>query len=187
MAIPAAYQTQVELSSGHYRLEFVLTDGEKFGRATASITVDDSLSISDIALCKRYHKPSADERGPTRAPQYVPLMFDGQEFTPTADTVFKTGEKLFAYLEIYGSQLQAADAAKFYLEMKVFDEETNELKIGTGIRPVDSPMRTDHRAIPVVWEMEIAKLPPGAYRLDVQASDSEGHKTAWRRTPFSVQ
>ena len=36
-----------------------------------------TLSMGGIALCKRYHKTSPDERGPTRAPQYVPLIFEG--------------------------------------------------------------------------------------------------------------
>ncbi len=191
VAIPGGYETQVNLSPGDYRFEFLLTDGEKIGRASASLTVDDfsaaALSLSGIALCKRYHKPGPDEKGPTRAPQYVPLAFKGMEFTPSADTKFKKGEKLFAYLEIYGSQLQAAGAPKFYLEMKVTDEKTNELKFGTGIRPVDSPLRPDHSAIPVVWDMEVAKLPPGAYRLEVQASDSAGHKTPWRTASFAVE
>ena len=190
--IPSGYETQVNLNPGDYRFEFLLTDGEKIGRASVSLTVDDfsaaALSLSGIALCKRYHKPARDERGPTHAPQFVPLTFKGVEFTPTADRKFKKGEKLFTYLEIYGSQLQAAGAPTFYMEIKVIDEKTNELKIGTGVRPVDSPMRPDQpSAIPLVWEMEVAKLPPGSYRLEAQASDSAGNKTPWRATTFSVE
>ena len=189
--IPGGYMTQVGLNPGDYRLEFLLTDGEKFGRADASFTVAEfsssALSMSDIALCKRYHKPLPDERGPTRAPQYVPLMFDGQEFTPTGDTRFDKAEELMAYVEIYGSQVQSSPAARRYLEMKVFDEKTNELKVGTGLRPVGSQVRTDYRAIPVVWQMRLAKLPPGAYRLEVQASDSAGNKSLWRAARFSVE
>ena len=116
-------------------------------------------------------------------------MFDGQEFTPAGNTHFKKGEQLMTYVEIYGSELRAPAAPKLFMEMKVFDEKTNELKIGTGVRPVDSPMRPDSQppAIPVVWEMEVAKLPPGSYRLEAQASDSAGNKTPWRATTFSVE
>jgi hypothetical protein len=189
--IPSGYQTQLDLKPGEYQLEFLLTDGGKFGRANASFTVADFassvLSMSDIALCKSYHKPSADERGPTRAPQYVPLTFDGMEFTPTGDTRFKKGEQLLPYLEIYGTELRGADSPKLYLEMKVFDEKTDDLKIGTGLRPVESPMRPDYPGIPVVWEMQVAKLPPGSYRLEAQASDSAGNKTPWRTASFSVE
>jgi hypothetical protein len=189
-AIPVAYETQLELRPGTYRLELVITDGRSFGRVTTFMTVDDlsrkPLSISGIALCKRYHKPAPDERGPTRAPQYVPLTFDGMEFTPADDTRFKKGEKLFAYLEIYGSDMEMA-GTKIYLEMKVSDEKTNQLMIGTGVRPVDSTVSSEKRAIPVVWDMDVSKLPQGAYRLEVQASDSAGHKTPWRVASFVVE
>jgi hypothetical protein len=193
LMVPTTYQAQLELGPGDYRLELVLTDGEKFGRSITTVTADDfmkeGLAISGIALCKRYHTPSVDERGPTRAPQYVPLMFDGVEFTPTGDTQFKEGEQLMTYVEIYGSELRAPAATKLFLEMKIIDEKTGELKIGTGVRPVDSQVRPDSQppAIPIVWKMEVAKLPAGSYRLEAQASDSAGNKTPWRTTPFSVE
>jgi len=91
------------------------------------------------------------------------------------------------YVEIYDAQLQAPAAPNLYLEMKVFDQKTGEPKIGTGVRPVDSPVRSDYLAIPIVWEMEVAKLPPGNYRLEAQASDATGNKTPWRTTTFSVE
>jgi hypothetical protein len=190
LLIPTTYQTQVELGPGEYRLELLLTDGQKFGRATASIAADESskdgLALSGIALCKRYRQVPAHPRGPTQAPQYVSLAFNGHEFTPAGDTQFKTGEQLMTYVEIYGSGLQSVGVPKISLEMKITDEKTNELKIGTGVRPVDSPMRADHSAIPVVWEMEVAKLPAGSYRLEAQATDSAGHKTPWRAASFEV-
>ncbi len=191
--VPSGYSTQLDIATGDCYLEILLTDGENFGRADISLSVDDfssrALSISGVALCKRYHKPSPDERGPTRAPQYVPLMFDGQEFTPAGNTQFKKGEQLMTYVEIYGSELRAPATPKLFMEMKVFDEKTNELKIGTGVRPVDSMVRPDSQppAIPLVWEMEVAKLPTGSYRLEAQASDSAGNKTPWRATTFSVE
>ena len=76
-AVPSAYRTQLELEPGDYEVDVLITDGEKFGRADASVRVDDfqrdAFGISGIALCKQYHRPSVDERGPTRAPQYVHL------------------------------------------------------------------------------------------------------------------
>jgi len=192
LRVPRSYRTQLELEPGDYQIELVITDGENFGRAEASVSVDDfrksELAISGIALCKRYHTPSADERGPTRAPQYVPLMFDGQEFTPAGDTHFKRGEPLMTYLEIYNnSQTDTAAPPKLYLEMKVTDAKTGDLEIGTGSRPVDSATSSANSAIPAVWTLAVDKLPPGTYRLQAQASDSAGHKTEWRETSFSVE
>jgi hypothetical protein len=189
-AIPGGYETQVNLSPGDYRFEFLLTDGEKIGRASASLTVDDfsatALSLSGIALCKRYHKPARDERGPTHAPQFVPLAVKGIEFTPTADTKFKKGEKLMAYVEIYSLQRGFTPPPGFFLEMNVMDTKTGELRIGTGPRTV-VPSSKSNNAIPVVSTLEIEKLPPGSYRLEAQASDSIGNKTKWRAASFTVE
>lgn len=147
-----------------------------------------ALAISGIALCKRYRTPSPDERGPTRAPQYVPLIFKGQEFTPAGDTHFKSGEPLMSYLEIYNnSQAEAAARPKLFLEMKISDLRTGELKVGTGLRPVERGTLSGDSAIPMVWTLAIDELPAGTYRLQAQASDSAGHKTEWRETSFTVE
>jgi len=192
LAVPTSYRTQLEVAPGDYKVEVVLTDGEKFGRAEDSVRVNDylkdSLGISGIALCKRYHRPSIDERGPTRAPQNVPLMFDGQEFTPAGDLHFKRGEPLMAYLDIYNNSPSetATPAPKLYLEMKVWDTRTGELKIGTGLRPVESGTPSRNSRIPIVSTLAIEKLPAGTYRIQAEASDSAGHKTEWRETSFIV-
>ncbi len=187
--IPSGYQTQVDLSPGDYLMEFLLTDGEKLGRASVSFTVADfsssALSLSDIALCKRYYEPTPGQSGPTRAPQYVPLMFDGHELTPVGDTHFKKGDGCVEYIEIYRPQAGPASST-FYLELKLVDTRTGELRIATGLRPVDSASSANS-AIPVVQTLFLEKLPPGTYRLEAQASDSAGRKSDWRTTSFTVE
>jgi hypothetical protein len=189
LIIPVSYRTQLELQPGDYQVELLITDGEKFGHAEALLNIDDfkkqDLAISGLALCKRYRKSADDERGPTRAPQYVPLILDGMEFVPAGDTRFKKGEKLFVYFEIARSDAKSA-STKIYLEMKVTDEKTNQIKLGTGARLID-PVQSENSVIPMVWDMEIAKLPAGSYRLEVQASDSTGHKTGWRMSSFVIE
>ena len=190
LTVPRSYRTQLDLEPGDYQVEIVITDGEKFGRAEASVNLDDfrksELAISGITLCRRYHAPSADESGPTRAPQYIPLMFGGQQFTPAGDPHFKRGEPLMTYVEIYdNSQAETAAPKKLYLEMKVTDTKTGELRIGSGPRPVNSS--TESRGtIPVVWTMAVDRLPPSSYRLEAQASDSAGNKTTWRVASFTI-
>jgi outer membrane lipoprotein-sorting protein len=185
--IPGGYETQVDLDAGDYRLELLLTDGEKFGRADTSFTVPDfassTLSMSGIALCKRYHQPLSNERGPTRAPRYVPLMFDGLEFTPAGQEEFKKGEQLMTYVEIYSPQPASTTPPELFLEMKVINTKSGEVRIGTGPRPVSSSGKLGN-TVPVVWTMEIDKLPPGAYQIQARASDSKGTTSEWRLASF---
>jgi len=188
--IPTSYQTQLEIAPGDYRLELVITDGEKFGRATASLRLDDfvkdRLAISGIAFCKRYRQASVEPRPPSQAPQYIPLVSDGTEFTPAGDTRFHKGEPFISFFEIYGSQLEHA-ASTMHLEMRVVDAKTEDMKLDAGSQPLTFSTTPKNHSIPVVREIAIDALPPGSYRLEAQISDSDGHKTEWRAASFAVE
>ena len=139
VTIPTAYHTQTDLGPGSYRLTLLITDGEKFGRVATSFVLDplaqDGPAISDVAVCDRYHPETPKPRVLTRAPQYAPLLAKGMEFTPAGNLQFKKAQQLATYLEIYDQQSETADPPKLYLEMKVTDTKTGELRIGTGPRP----------------------------------------------------
>ncbi len=188
--IPTTYQTQLELGTGDYRLELVITDGEKYGRATASITVNDfsgdGLALGGIVLCKRYRRSVAEPRAPTQAPQYIPLVSDGTEFTAAGDTRFHKGEPFISFFEIFGSQLKNASALQ--LQMRVADTKTGEIKLDTGTKPLKvSTTPNTSSPLPLVRQISIDALPPGSYRLEAQVSDSEGHKTEWSAASFTVE
>ena len=187
VTIPTAYHTQTDLGPGSYRLTLLITDGEKFGRVATSFVLDplaqDGPAISDVAVCDRYHPETPKPRVLTRAPQYAPLLAKGMEFTPAGNLQFKKAQQLATYLEIYDQQSETADPPKLYLEMKVTDTKTGELRIGTGPRPVETSTKSGN-TIPVVSTMEIDKLPPSTYRLEAQVSDSGGNKTSWRTASF---
>ena len=187
LLVPSHYRTQLELDPGEYQVELIITDGEKFGRTEASFSVPDfgkkGLAISGIALCKRYHTPSPNEKGPTRAPQYARLIFDGKEFTPAGSTHFKANEEVMVYLEIYGSSNGVDPRQKLFLEMKINNTVNNQLVVGTGLRPLTSA-DASKTVIPMVWQMAANKLPPGIYRVEIQASDSTGNKSEWRSASF---
>ena len=103
-------------------------------------------------------------------------------------TITADNSKCYHYfeesLEIYDQQSETADPPKLYLEMKVIDIKTGELEISSGLRPVEPSSMASKPAIPVVWDMAINKLPPGSYRIEVQASDSKGKKSDWRMASF---
>jgi hypothetical protein len=189
--IPSRYETQVDLPPGDYDLKLVVTDGEKSGRVEVPLNVDgyhqDSLAVSGIILSKRFHTVLDGPPKELRAPQYVPLVSDGLEFTPAGDTHFKKKERLLCYFEIYEPLLGGTEAVNVQLRMKVTDAKTGELKSDTGLRPVESGMRPGNPVIPVAREIAIKELHSGTYRLEVQASDSAGRSTAWRAATFTVE
>jgi len=188
--MPTTYQTQIDLGPGDYQVELLLTDGEKFGRATASLQLEDlgkdGLGISGIALCKRYRPASVEHRSPSQAPQYVPLVFNGTEFTPAGDTRFHKGERLNSFFEVYGPQLEDP-AAAFQLQVRIADAKTGEIKLDSGTQPLKFTTPPKDHSAPVVREVSTDALPPGSYHLEAQVSDSAGRATAWSSASFTVE
>jgi hypothetical protein len=190
-AIPNRYTTQVNLPPGNYQLQVVVTDGEKFGRTHTQLKVEDAprqnLGISGIVLCKRIQSVPEGAQAAARAPQYIPLSGNGVEFSPAGNTHFARGEKLFSYFVIYfpPNDRTATSDAKF--QIKLTNAESSELKLDTGLRPMGSDSRTETGIVPVSGEIPIGNLPPGRYRLNVQATDGRGNKTPWRESSFVIE
>jgi hypothetical protein len=189
--IPNRYTTQVNLPPGNYQLQVVVTDGEKFGSVRRPLRVEDAsrqgLGVSGIVLCKRIQTLPEGQEAAARAPQYVPLSGNGVEFSPAADIRFSRNEHLFSFFEIYLRPDERSAAADTMFQVKLLNAESGELQLDTGIRPVASASQTATGIVPVSGEIPIGNLPPGRYRLNVQASDSTGKKTAWRESSFVIR
>ena len=189
--IPSGYKTQIDLPPGDYELKLVVTDGEKFGRVEVPLRVENfdrnALAISGMVLCKRYHMVPDEPREAARAPQYVPLISDAFELTPAGDTRFLKSDRLISYFEIHEPLLGGTGAVKLEFQARVKDAKTGEIKAYTGLREVASGMRPGNSVVPVAEEIAIDKLAAGAYRLEVQASDSAGKSTVWRGANFTVE
>jgi hypothetical protein len=136
-------------------------------------------------LCNRIQNVAEGAQAAARAPLYVPLSGNGVEFLPAADTRFERGQRLFSYFEIFLSTetRTATSVARFQIKRR---NSAGELKMDTGLRPAGSGSGTENGIVPVSGEIPIENLPPGNYRLQVQASDSTGQKTAWRESSFVI-
>ena len=153
-------------------------------------------------------KLSVDEV--STAPEYHPLVSKGIGFTPTGDTVFHRGNNhtgnyftsyfkvyepnerrplgdcMFSYFEVYEPTLWSGQT-KVQYEMRVVDSKTDKTIVDTGLRSADSFVNPGKLIIPIAEEIAIDKLPVGAYRVEVQASDSTGKQTPWRSASFTVE
>ena len=185
-AIPTRYETQLELPSGDYDLHLVVTDGEEFGRVDVPVHVDGQhagLALSHPILCDRFHEVLEGMRAAARAPRYVPLVVEGREFTPVADTRFIQRQSLISYFELH----QADTAHSARLRIRLRSMERDELRIDTGWQTVEIGFRPGTRAMPVIAELSTDDLSPGNYSLQIEASDSTGHNTTQHLTFFAIQ
>jgi hypothetical protein len=101
---------------------------------------------------------------------------------------------LFAYFEIYDSRfaakpdagLTAPPATKIKAHLMVVDAKTGEIKL--DFLPVDTtPYAKPGCSLAAIARgVTLSTLPEGAYRLEVQATDSTGKITAWHTANFFV-
>jgi hypothetical protein len=201
--LPTRYEMQIYLARGTYKLRIVVTDGKNFGLADVPFTVENynanNLAISGIVLSKRFvdmaavwpppdaanHTESL-KRDLSTAPEYVPLVSEGKGYTPTGDTVFRQGDLLKTYFEVY-EPLLAVGAAKVQIQMRVLDAKTGQVQLNSGLRPADAYVHPGNPIIPVGWEIPVDKLAKGSYQVEVEASDSAGKQTEWRAASFTVE
>jgi hypothetical protein len=176
----------------------------KFGRAEIPLTVEaydrKQLGISSIAVCKQFDNPRQNLAETAAAPpvsasavpfstlsHFTPLVSRGDAYTPTGDTTFKKNELLFAYYEVYEPLLASPQTTQVRLRLKIIDSETGAVKADTGLQSAAEWMRPGSPVIAIAQQANIAALPKGSYRIEVQAEDSAGRNTAWRSANFRVE
>lgn len=108
------------------------------------------------------------------------------EFVPTGDTSFMKQGTLFAYYEVYEPLLAGLPAPQVQMHMKIINSQTGELKVDSGIRSAAAWIQPGSTVIPVSQQVAVDKLDKGSYRMEVQATDSEGRSTVWRTASFTV-
>ena len=191
--LPTRYETQIGLPPGDYDLKVVLSDEQKFGRAEMPLHIERQngreLALSSIMLCKRYrdaHVAAVEAAAEKFAPQHVPLVSKGAQFTPTGDTRFKKGEPLIPYFEVYEPLLAVDPKTKVEAHLKILDANTG--KLIKDFPPVDATPyeRTGSSTIPIAREVPFEQLPKGSYQLAVQVADSAGRSTSWHSASFTI-
>jgi len=193
--LPSHFEAQIELPTGaEYELRVVLSDGKRFGRVVIPLVVDSydnqQLAISSVVLCDRYRdaKVANQEAAAVNlAPRYTPLVSKGLQFTPTAQTHFKSSDHPIVYFEVYEPLSGGQPKLEVKAHVRIVDARTGETRF--HFYPADSPDhdRPNSGVLAFAGDLSIAKLPPGDYRVEAQATDSAGHTTAVRSASFSIQ
>jgi hypothetical protein len=188
--IPDRYATQFSLPAGEYDVRVVVSDGVHFGVQDAPLTVTSYdagvLAISDVALCRRVRKVSPESEEGTRvADSYTPLASNGVEFTPAANPQYWPDQMLLAYFEV-NKPIAAESGAKVQANLRIVKMDSGA--IVDTFEPVDLTKysKPGSTVIAVGRGVMLNRLPPGAYRIEVQASNAAGISTAWRSAMFTV-
>jgi len=109
------------------------------------------------------------------------LIAEGMRMVPSGSDHFKKTEAPAVYVEIYEPQ----PALGVSVTLRVLDRKTGERKLDTGVLAIDRHS-TGAPTIPVAKRIPIDSLPPGSYRLELEASDAAG-KSALRSADFEIE
>lgn len=209
---PFRYETQVAMPPGNYRLQVGLMDGKKFSRAEVFVNIPKYrgglLSLSGIALARRFRDvkteppkspisapprklqdlPMRRAKSPIALPQnYAPLVSDGVEVTPTANTRFDRNGPFCFFFQIYEPLWPKEPNVNVKAHLRIVDAKTG--KVVSQIEPIDaaSYAQPGNPLIPISRRLDISALSPGTYELQAKATDSTGASTSWQSVAFAVE
>ena len=209
---PFRYETQLKIPPGEYRLQIGFMDGKKFGRAEVPLMVPkyahEQLSISGIVLARTFRdlqmeppeSPSAvapktfrdvpmkPAESPIALPQnYAPLVSDGAEITPTANTRFERNGPFCYFFQIYEPLWAKQPHSKVEAHLRIVDARTGN--VVRQIKPIDAApyAQPGNPLIPIGGRLDISNLPTGAYELQATAVDYTDANTIWQSVAFTVE
>ena len=194
------YDTGVTLTPGKYKLRFVAREnGEgKVGTFESSFVIPDlgsgsGLRVSSLVLSNQRQAVKERIGGVENGKKLLaanPLIdSNGQQLMPNVTKVFRPGQTLMAYLEVYDPAIPDNLPASF----KFADVEAS-LALYKGNRKVfETPSvrasRLDTKrtgTLPINLQIPVDKVAPGRYECQVNVIDAFGKKFAFPRTGLAV-
>ena len=189
---PLNYNHQFEAAPDHYDLKVVLASGgEPFAKLEMPLLIEPydgkQIAMSAVALSKEFYSVSrtADIQAAGLLEDRVPLVSRGVEFVLSGSDHFKKGEPAAFYVEIYDPLLLGPNPPGVDVEVKVIDRKTGVAKVDA--RGAAPQVNTGNPMVPLGLKIPLETLPPGAYRLELKATDSTGNATRARGADFEVE
>ena len=188
------YDTGLTLPPGKYTLRFVAREnGEgKVGTFETPFTIPDlasgnALRLSSVIFSNQRGGQTAGVKNNKKLLEQNPLIdSSGQKMVPNVIRVFRPGQDLYVYLELYDPTLPenlpantrvasvAADLALYQGERKVLETQ--------AVR-VNRPDSKRESVIPLRLQASLKDQKPGKYTCQVNVIDELGRKFAFPRMP----
>ncbi|HUA58491.1 MAG TPA: VWA domain-containing protein [Verrucomicrobiae bacterium] len=189
---PMHYDTQFDLGSGDYtfKLVYAPTGSQDFGKVERPLKIETfdgkQFAMSAVALSTDLAKVTDADSGldALLTEGRTPLVAGGFKLTPTGQSHFPAGQKVFLYMEVYEPAETSDKPPELGIKLEFFDTKTNQLK-DQGGAPVTKYAIPGNPMVPVPLVIP-STLPAGSYRCQFTAMDNLGH-TAVRNLEFSLQ
>jgi len=188
------YDTGLTLTPGKYKLRFVAREnGEgKIGTFETPFTIPDlssgsALRFSSVIFSNQRGQQSAGVKNDKKLLAQNPLVdSSGRKIVPNVIRVFRPGQDLYVYLEVYDPTIPENAPQNFRPTSVAAD-----LALFDGSRKVleTAPVRVNRldakraNTIPLNLQASLKDVKPGKYVCQVNLIDELGRKFAFPRTP----
>jgi len=193
------YDTGVTLTPGTYKLRFVAREnGEgKTGTFETPFIIPDlasgqALRVSSLILSSQREPVAQQVAGVKNDKKLIainPLIDNGQKLLPNVTKVFRPGQNVMVYLEVYDPTIPDSLPENFRradVEASIALYQNNKKVFETD--PVRANRLNDKRTgtLPVWLQIPASKLQLGQYECQVNLIDEFGRKFAFPRTTLAV-
>jgi VWFA-related protein len=195
------YDTGFTLAPGKYHLRFVAREngGGKTGTFETAFTVPDlgsgsALRLSSVILSNQREslkgQIAAVQNNKKLLAQNPLIDSDGQKTVPNVTRVFRPGQNMFVYLEVYdpgAPESATGTPARFASVEATFGLYQGDKKVfeSRSVRSNRFSPRGDG-ILPVSMSTQLKDLKPGQYTCQVSVIDELGKKFAFPRTPIVI-
>jgi hypothetical protein len=91
------------------------------------------------------------------------------------------------YAQVYDPHLTDANPPKLGCQYNVIDQKTGKQVFSTGAFPLTSFLQKGSAVVPMALKVPVDTLPPGEYRLEIQAGDVSGSISQVRSVTFTAE
>lgn len=91
-----------------------------------------------------------------------------------------------AYIEVYDPALAGDKPPQLGFEYRIVDMKSGQQKLDLGVMDAKDLIKPGNSTVPMAVKLPLDTLPPGTYRVDLRAEDSDHHSTNFRIAEFQL-
>ena len=189
---PYHYQNQFDAAPGAYKLSVVLSSGgDSFAKFETPLKIDayngNNFTLGGVVLSKTLQPVDQipTDVDATLLEDRTPMIIKGLQITPAANYAFKQSDRVVIYSQVYEPLLKSDAPPKIAAGYTILDS-SNKNVFSSGAVPLEEFVQKGNAVVPFAMIVQVKDLPPGNYRLVLQAVDGAHNQAPNRETQFTV-
>jgi VWFA-related protein len=189
---PYRYQNQFDAAPGAYKLSVVLSSGgDSFAKFETPLKIDaydgKKFTLGGVVLSKTIQPVDQipTDVDASLLEDRTPMIIKGMQITPAANYAFKQSDRVVIYSQVYEPLLKSDAPPKVAAGYSILDS-SNKNVFSSGAIPLEDFVQKGNAVVPFALIVKVKDLPPGNYRLVLQAADGAHNQAPNRETQFTV-